>query len=150
MQDRRPDPLQFADAEIRELRGLVEDLPEEAWPFQQEFHDWAWDGGQAVLDACTALVESSESPTREQAVVAVAAVQAFAARAESLAASVTGTATLTKPNWWNTIKQKIGSIASQVWSVVSHLMTVKQWKLTGSLGGGVLGLTGVAVEITFG
>ncbi len=100
-----------------------------------------------MLDAGAKL---SQSKTRDAAVAAVATMQAFVARAESLAASVAGTAALSKPSWWNILKQKIGSIASHLWSVVSQLVTVKEWKLTGTLGGGVLGLTGVAVEITFG
>ena len=147
MEDRRHYPLHIVQTEIQELQELVEgDLPEEARPFHEALRYWAIDGGQAVLDACAAL---SESPTNEQAVATVATVQAFAARAESIAASVAGTAALSTPSWWNTLKQKIGSIASQVWSVVSHLMNVKEWKLTGTLGGSLLGLAGVAVEITF-
>ena len=41
-------------------------------------------------------------------------------------------------------------IHQQLWTLLSSLLTVKEWSLTGGAGAGVLGLTGnVEIEITF-
>jgi hypothetical protein len=39
---------------------------------------------------------------------------------------------------------------SKIWQIISHMLTPKEWKLTGKVGTGVLGLADVGIEITFG
>lgn len=39
---------------------------------------------------------------------------------------------------------------SKLWQIISHMLMPKEWKLTGKVGTGVLGLADVGIEITFG
>ena len=39
---------------------------------------------------------------------------------------------------------------AKIWSVISHLLTPKEWKLGGKVGSTVLGLAEAHIEITFG
>lgn len=44
----------------------------------------------------------------------------------------------------------IRGLLGRLWSLLSRLMTPKEWKLSGKIGSGPLGLADVAVEVTFG
>ncbi len=44
----------------------------------------------------------------------------------------------------------IKTLLSKLWSIISSLLTPKEWKLKGEVGAGLLGLTKVEVEVTFG
>lgn len=44
----------------------------------------------------------------------------------------------------------IRGILARLWSLLSRLMTPTEWKLSGKIGSGPLGLADVAVEVTFG
>ena len=39
---------------------------------------------------------------------------------------------------------------AKIWSIISHLLTPKEWKLKGKVGSTVLGLAQAEIEITFG
>ncbi|MBV9670151.1 MAG: hypothetical protein JOZ43_04270 [Acidobacteriales bacterium] len=39
---------------------------------------------------------------------------------------------------------------AKLWSIISHLLTPKEWKLKGKVGNTVLGLAEAEIEITFG
>ena len=39
---------------------------------------------------------------------------------------------------------------SKLWSIISGLLTPKEWKIKGGVGTGLLGLANVEVEVTFG
>ena len=48
------------------------------------------------------------------------------------------------------IKRWIMSISAQLWNLLCNYMTVREWKLQGTLGNGIWGFTSAGVEITFG
>jgi hypothetical protein len=140
----QPYSLRIIKDEIGELQELVKDPPQDLPEgLKEAFALWAEDGGKDVLDACDEL---SEARSRDAALRALTAVQAFADRADLLLASVSGTVA----GWFQTLKNSVRSVVSHVWNVVANLLTVTEWKLSGSLGTGVLGLANVQVEITFG
>jgi hypothetical protein len=37
-----------------------------------------------------------------------------------------------------------------LWSIIGHLVTVKEWTVTGQAGGGMLGFPQASVSVTFG
>lgn len=52
--------------------------------------------------------------------------------------------------WLQNLRSLIQGIAGKLWRVISNLLTPKEWKVRGSAGTSVLGITSAEVEITFG
>jgi hypothetical protein len=49
---------------------------------------------------------------------------------------------------WDKIKAEIEKVLDRLWSMISKLVTVKEWTLTGKVGTGVLGLAEASVSVT--
>lgn len=50
----------------------------------------------------------------------------------------------------STLMPLLRKFLAKVWSMISHLLTPKEWKLKGKIGSTVLGLAQAEIEITFG
>ena len=51
---------------------------------------------------------------------------------------------------WDKIWDKLKTVLPRIWSMISHLLAVEEWKVSGQAGTGMFGLAQVGVEITFG
>lgn len=51
---------------------------------------------------------------------------------------------------WDTIWDELKIVLNRIWSMISHLLTVKEWTVNGQVGGGVLGLAQAGISVTFG
>lgn len=51
---------------------------------------------------------------------------------------------------WSRIWQALKKVAPHLWALITRLTRVKEWSVTGQLGGGVLGLASAGVTVTFG
>jgi hypothetical protein len=51
---------------------------------------------------------------------------------------------------WGKIWGALKRIAPRLWSLISHLVKVKEWSVTGQVGTGVLGLAQASIRVTFG
>ena len=45
---------------------------------------------------------------------------------------------------------RLKRVLAKIWQIISNLLTPKEWKIQGKVGGGLLGLADVGVEIAFG
>jgi hypothetical protein len=52
----------------------------------------------------------------------------------------------------NHVKPLLAKVASRLWAIISHLLTPKEWQITGDVSGGIpaLGMAKVELAITFG
>ncbi|MTD93916.1 hypothetical protein GIW81_06150 [Hyphomicrobium sp. xq] len=89
------------------------------------------EGARSVLRRLRSLIKVKVQRMRSL----TAAAQAAAAQALSWIGSIMG---------W------LKSLSAQLWSMLANLLTPTQWKMSGKVGTGVLGLIDVGVEITFG
>jgi hypothetical protein len=51
---------------------------------------------------------------------------------------------------WNRMLDTIKSLSKHLWSMISHLLKVKEWTLSGEAGVSLLGLAKVGITVTFG
>jgi hypothetical protein len=51
---------------------------------------------------------------------------------------------------WDAIWDAVRNAASWLWSLISHLVKVKEWTVTGQLGLGAIGLAQASISVTFG
>lgn len=51
---------------------------------------------------------------------------------------------------WDRIWHILKTVLRRIWSMISHLLAVKEWKVSGRAGNGLFGLAQVGIEITFG
>jgi hypothetical protein len=51
---------------------------------------------------------------------------------------------------WSKIWATLKRVAPRLWSLISHLVKVKEWSVTGQVGTGVLGLAQASISVTFG
>jgi hypothetical protein len=51
---------------------------------------------------------------------------------------------------WKKIWEVLTRAAPRLWSLISHLVKVKEWSVTGEIGTGVLGLAQARISVTFG
>jgi hypothetical protein len=51
---------------------------------------------------------------------------------------------------WDRIKKKLGSAGKKLWAMISGLVKVKEWSVTGTVGTGVLGIAEASISVTFG
>ena len=47
---------------------------------------------------------------------------------------------------WKSLKK----VAPHLWSMISHLLAVKEWSVTGTVGTGILGFANGSISVTFG
>jgi len=55
-----------------------------------------------------------------------------------------------KESIWDKIKRWLRKAGRKLWAMISRLVTVKEWTLTGTAGGSVLGLAQASISVTFG
>jgi hypothetical protein len=53
-------------------------------------------------------------------------------------------------SFWARIKRWLGRAGRKLWSMISGLVRVKEWSLTGKMGTGVLGFAEASISVTFG
>jgi hypothetical protein len=51
---------------------------------------------------------------------------------------------------WKRLWQAVKQVAPHLWALISRLVRVKEWSVTGQLGTGVLGLASAGISVTFG
>jgi hypothetical protein len=51
---------------------------------------------------------------------------------------------------WARIRHWLGRAGRKLWAMISRLVKVKEWSLTGTVGTGVLGLAEASISVTFG
>jgi hypothetical protein len=51
--------------------------------------------------------------------------------------------------FWANIRRKLERAAKKLWAMISHLLRVKEWSLTGTVGTGVLGFGEASISVTF-
>jgi hypothetical protein len=51
---------------------------------------------------------------------------------------------------WTKIWETLTRVAPRLWSLISHLVKVKEWSVTGQVGTGVFGLAQASISVTFG
>jgi hypothetical protein len=51
---------------------------------------------------------------------------------------------------WDKIKDEVKRVLARLWGMISKLVTVKEWTLSGKVGTGILGLAEACVSVTFG
>lgn len=51
---------------------------------------------------------------------------------------------------WDKIWDKLKTLLPQIWSMISNLLTVKEWTVNGQAGTGLFGLAQVGISVTFG
>lgn len=51
---------------------------------------------------------------------------------------------------WNAAKTALKNAVPKLWSLISHLVKVKEWSVTGQVGTGVFGFAQASVSVTFG
>ncbi len=51
---------------------------------------------------------------------------------------------------WDKIKDEVKKVLVRLWGMISKLLTVKEWTLTGKVGTGILGLAEASVSVAFG
>jgi hypothetical protein len=51
---------------------------------------------------------------------------------------------------WDRIRHWLGRAGRKLWAMIAHLVRVKEWTLTGTVGTGVLGLAEARISVTFG
>jgi hypothetical protein len=56
----------------------------------------------------------------------------------------------TGQSFWSRIKHWLGRAGKKLWAMISRLVKVKEWSLTGKVGTGVLGLAEASISVTFG
>lgn len=52
--------------------------------------------------------------------------------------------------WVSSIGRWLKRVSAQLWNLLGHMLTPKEWKVSGSVGTGVLGLAEASIEVTFG
>lgn len=55
-----------------------------------------------------------------------------------------------KESIWARIRRWLGRAGRKLWTMISRLVTVREWSLTGTVGTSVLGLAGASISVTFG
>jgi DNA-binding transcriptional MerR regulator len=55
-----------------------------------------------------------------------------------------------KESIWDKIKRWLKRAGRKLWAMISRLVTVKEWSLTGTAGTSVLGLAQASISVTFG
>jgi hypothetical protein len=51
---------------------------------------------------------------------------------------------------WEKIRKWLTTAGEKLWAMISRLVKVKEWSLTGTVGTGVLGFTQASISVTFG
>jgi hypothetical protein len=130
---------------------------------------------EVVTDALTVLLETlsqQRSPVQAQAAKQVRAATeqlpdmtaemltrggnqepdlGFAAVAQAAARSEAKSA---RKRWrhpaWETVRDALETILPRLWSMIGHLLKVKDWTVQGQVGMPALGLLGASVSVTFG
>lgn len=135
------------EKEISDLRErisrLMIDIQSELEAFPPEPSEEAFSFSRSLLDNLSTIETLLEWLNQQ---LDIAAQQAAPGRA----ASSTGGILATARGWLASVKSWLKRICKQLWQLISRLMTPKEWKLTGKVGTGVLGLAEVGIEITFG
>lgn len=104
----------------------TEDLMEQVGQVREDIHDLKVSGSAQAATVATTSVEA-------------AAADAEAAQADFPQSSV-----------WKRVCDMFRSLSRRLWNLVSRLVSVTQWSVTGSVGNKVLGLADVSVTVIFG
>jgi hypothetical protein len=56
----------------------------------------------------------------------------------------------TMPRVFKTIKKALSGAWKRLWSLISHLLTIKEWSVSGQAGTGLLGFASATITVTFG
>jgi hypothetical protein len=76
---------------------------------------------------------------------------AFASAAEMSTAG--STAKRAKKRWrgtWDSVWEHVRRLFPLLWSIIGHLVKVREWTVSGQIGGGVFGLAQAGISVTFG
>lgn len=112
----------------------------------------AWASARALREALSNLMTQPDSSTGLRTVALFAwwrdALPVITSKFP--ASSIGGTIQNAWSSFTTTLQQVLNLINKGLWALLSTLLTVKEWSLTGGVGAGVMGLTGnVEIEITF-
>ena len=115
---------------------------------------------QAVLDQWSAAIDiRQEVRELREAVSALAQggtgqdprlAAVAAAQQAALASDVRDSRKRFRTAAWSRIWQALKKVAPHLWALITRLTRVKEWSVTGQLGGGVLGLASAGITVTFG
>jgi hypothetical protein len=104
-----------------------------------------------------ALVDAPEDQAKSLAVAATASWQAMDADIENLQEQVDTAAFLSKGSArhqadtiMGSIKRALGTGWKHLWALISRILTVKEWSVTGTAGSGFLGFASATITVTFG
>jgi hypothetical protein len=144
--------LDSVSRELDEITWVVDEA-EFTEEEREKLREWIKADGGRVGETAEAFATHA---TESNAVAAVTAAHAFAARLDSIAAGSVvqggggGAASGgVLSGAWNALKAKVTSLLQQVWNLVASLGTVTEWTLTGEVGGSVLGLGKASIAIKF-
>jgi hypothetical protein len=120
-------------------------------------------GKLAELDRATdrlaatiqALAEAEPDEARDLSVSAMAQLQALEsdiddAEDQATSASVVSVQVGKVGTVFTSIKKALSKAWKRLWSLISHLTTVKEWSVSGQVGSGVLGFAQATITVTFG
>jgi hypothetical protein len=145
-----------SDTVIPELRGIIADLQEEVAALRKEAAQTSETVTQALKLAerhqtdyqqLIALLEEMlrRGPDQGPDLGSQAASRANALREETRRA---------RKRWpgrvWDTIWEKLKTVLPRIWSMITDLLTVKEWTVSGKVGSDLFGLAQLGISITFG
>jgi hypothetical protein len=140
----------------RYLGSYADYGPPESPPLQ-----WLSDACQHLVDTINALTAAEPDQAQGLSVSAVAQMQALESDvngietnlsdpvARSAAVSAQGL-TSGAAAILSGVKKALGRGWKRLWSLISHLLTVKEWSVSGQAGTGILGFASATIKVTFG
>jgi hypothetical protein len=128
--------------EVRsDLRRLREDLVE-----MREEIDRLTVSVEAQIAAVRETLRAGSGQSPDRALQLTAGQAALVEDVNDAEASARGAG----QSLWDKIRHWLGRAGRKLWAMITHLVRVKEWSLTGTVGTGVLGLAEASISVTFG
>jgi hypothetical protein len=98
-----------------------------------------------VADA-EAVLQAGEEQAPDVAFRAMTGHEALTDGVQAVQAAAPGK----EPSLWGSVQEWLGEAGKKLWAMISRLVKVKEWTITGTVGTGVFGFTGASISVTFG